>query len=116
MLGELEVLSFYRNNISIIPDEIGGLSRMKRFNCGANPVRSLPVSMAQMKELESLQLDRTLISSVPEVCRALPSLKRLSLRAAPLIDSGVSGIDCLGKPCQLDVGKCRAALFSLNVI
>ena len=115
LLGELEVLSFYRNNISIIPDEVGCLSRMKRFNCGGNPVRWLPMSMVQMKELESLQLDRTRISSVPEVCRVLPGLKRLSLRAASMTDSGVSGLECLEKACQMDVSKFRAALFSLNV-
>ena len=115
-LKNLEVLSLYRNNIEIIPDEIGQLVRMRRFNCGANPVRSLPMTMMGMRELENLQLDRTHVACVPEVCRSLPMLKRVSLRAVTGTSNGimVSDSECREKLYQVDIGMCRAVLFNLE--
>jgi len=85
-LVNLQYFAFNRNQLSILPAEIGNLKRLRDLNLSDNHLSSLPPEIGQLKLLERLFLSGNWLSSLPPELADAASLRVLSLLRNPLPD------------------------------
>ncbi len=61
--------------LSMLPEQIGLLSRLKELRAGAQYLRRIPTSICNLHELETLDLTLSCVESVPEGVKQLKNLK-----------------------------------------
>jgi len=89
---KIESLAVMRVGLSKLPDDIGKLTRLKKFSIGGNNVSSLPQSITQLKDLETLSFGSNNFTSFPEEILQLKNLQAIHLNnnQIPFIIPGVS--------------------------
>lgn len=75
---KLKKIALSRNNLSVLPESISNLTALEEFDCN-NPLRSLPASFAQLKNLKQLGLNGNVFSTFPEEIFSLDKLSFLYL-------------------------------------
>lgn len=77
-VAQIKSISLYRNKV-VTFDWPAGKSALTRLNLGANPISSLPDTLADCTALEFLGLARTKISNLPEWIFSLRKLHELDI-------------------------------------
>jgi hypothetical protein len=72
-------LNLRYNDIAVVPDAIGALTKLKELNLGWNKIATLPASIGLLTALETLGLGRNILTSVPELIGSLTALTTLML-------------------------------------
>ncbi len=71
----LQKLYLDHNDIGIIPDELGGLIKLKEFSIRDNKVKDFPNSIANLKSLEKIGMERNDLNQIPDILFKMDSLK-----------------------------------------
>lgn len=74
-----EELDLSNRNLSILPPEIGGLTRLRVLNLSGNELSELPSEIGLLTNLVSLNLSGNKLSSLPDTLVALQNLEILDL-------------------------------------
>lgn len=85
-LKKLRKLNLQRNRIKDLPESICTLVKLKTLHMSHNSIVSttFPSSFSGLKNLTELSLDNNQLTQVPPQIYALPKLKKLALEANPL--------------------------------
>ena len=75
----LQILYIHHNPISVLPSQIGKLTRLTTLNLSANRISALPPGIGQLTELTSLYLYNNQISTLPPEIEKLNKLTALNL-------------------------------------
>ena len=79
-LGSLIVLDLFRNELTILPSEIGQLENLETLNLSSNLLRTLPKSIENMTALRTLDVAHNQLADIGECdFSRLKSLQRLRL-------------------------------------
>lgn len=73
----LEVLNLAGNRLSEVPEDIGGLARLRRLGLKGNRLTCLPPSIGQLRALEELYLTDNALTALPPSIGGLESLVKL---------------------------------------
>lgn len=103
---QVEHLDLSRNELTIIPKDIGRLIELKYINLSNNQLTSLPEQIGELWKLEKLDLSDNRISDVVSgigVITRLPNLRLLYLR-----NNRITGLEDLANAAlrALDVSLC----------
>jgi len=77
--GRLIGLHLYDNQLTSIPESIGGLVNLKEFSLSNNQLTSIPESIGLLINLEELNFSNNYLSSLPNNFELLVNLERLIL-------------------------------------
>ena len=75
---KLKQLSFYRNEIKSFEWPMDQ-NRIERLNFGANPIKALPQTLSEMKNLKFIGVAKTRIKKFPDWIFNLPSLQEIDI-------------------------------------
>ena len=76
---EGDVIGYIRNNLRVLPVEIGLLHNLEELQIVANKLSSLPSEIGQLTDLQFLHLDGNKLSSLPSEIVQLTNLQSLHL-------------------------------------
>ncbi len=95
-------LDLSRQDIEVLPSEIGQLEALATLILWDNHLSSLPLEIAELRQLSTLDLGNNRFTSLPPVLTRLTTLKRLDLDSNQLtaIPSDIAQLNNLG---QLDL-------------
>ena len=66
LLTELEELIISKNNLSVIPENIKSLQRLRILNLSSNSLTSLPSGLVLLSSLQMLSLNNLYLTELPE--------------------------------------------------
>jgi hypothetical protein len=69
------------NEIAVVPDAIGALTKLKDLHLGGNKIATLPASIGLLTALDSLHLGDNILTTVPASIGSLTALTDLNLDA-----------------------------------
>jgi hypothetical protein len=72
-------LFLYDNDITVVPDAIGALTKLKQLDLHKNKIATLPASLGRLTALETLDLRSNNLTAVPASIGSLTALTTLSL-------------------------------------
>lgn len=75
----LQELDLSCNALSVLPPEIGKLSKLRKLNLLKNNIRDLPEEVSELKCLEDLNMSQNKLSAIPDSLLCLTSLQSLIL-------------------------------------
>jgi Leucine-rich repeat (LRR) protein len=73
-----------KNEIDVLPPEVGNLKKLKLLDVSHNRITELPQTMGSLTELKTLDASYCSIRTLPVSYNELPSLKELYLEENPL--------------------------------
>src|SRR6266508_1920391 len=79
-LPQLEQLDLSGNRLTVLPDDIGNLSRLTCLMLDDNQLAALPESLGALTSLRWLALDGNALTDLPAAISRLPQLEKLDLR------------------------------------
>ncbi|MEK6153653.1 hypothetical protein WIW50_10355 [Flavobacteriaceae bacterium 3-367] len=79
LLTKLQSLEILENSLSRLPPEIGQLTSLVRLDLRENEFATLPMEIGQLLALQELQLGRNLLNELPEEIGQLSNLNQLYL-------------------------------------
>ena len=83
-LINLKVIDLSFNNIEAIPSEIKVFQELTALFMNNNPLRTIPVELAECKKLKMLDLSDTLVSWLPREMSDLRFMSEVNLKNCPL--------------------------------
>ncbi|GAB3339406.1 hypothetical protein GCM10027429_25710 [Marivirga atlantica] len=79
-LKELEILSFYKNNLTFLPAFLFELNQLEELDLYYNEIEIVPKEIGQLKQLERLYLANNRLFNIPDEIGQLTMLKELYLK------------------------------------
>jgi len=79
-LKELEILSFYKNDLTFLPVWIFELNQLEELDLYYNTIEIVPQEIGQLKKLERLYLANNRLYNIPDEIGKLAHLKELYLK------------------------------------
>lgn len=81
---QLEQLFLSKNELQMLPEQIGELQSLRILHLDHNELDQLPKSLEQLQELEELHLGYNQLQQLPQWLEDLPKLKKLYVQGNPL--------------------------------
>ena len=84
-LTKLEYLDLSGNNIAVVPDAIGALTKLEYLDLGFNRIATLPTTIGGMTALTTLYLGANQLAGLPDAIGTLTNLETLDLEENQLV-------------------------------
>ena len=75
----LEELNLLANNITVIPDELWELTKLKKLNLGWNKIDSISPKVGHLQNLEELNLAKNSLTKLPATIGELKKLTKINI-------------------------------------